>query len=397
MSDTESKKEQAEVLWEKIKAEQQSRDSSVNPSGDELANEATAIWEAFCEQLKLAGPVLMRTSNSELNLAEGLRHLVRQIRMGFEISCEYADTQHPQIVPAYTPTMVSEGPTSDCRYFHARINGSNTYRVKGKLGTAPFFEFSTYSGKIGFQDVSAQVASITEDELVTEEDGSFEFIVSPKEQSGNWLKTNEATDYLYFRQYAHDWSNTELTQFEIECVDAKDPESLTLDNMRNALELTSKFVAKAPGYWSALVDGISSNPNTVFIVPADIGDKPTMPVGHQFAFGSFKLEQDEALVLEFQASDIPFWAVQLTNSWFEPLDFDQYRSRINNKFALVGDDGKARIVIANKNALLDLQQELPINLVDTLDHQDGTLVFRWSRTFEPVPEMTTNVVKFSDL
>ena len=42
-------------------------------------------WEVFCDQLKLAGGVLAAetTPGGELTQAEGLRKLVRMIRMGF--------------------------------------------------------------------------------------------------------------------------------------------------------------------------------------------------------------------------------------------------------------------------------------------------------------------------
>ena len=74
-------------------------------------------WEAFCDRLKLAGSVLAReaTPDDELTQAEGLRKLVRLIRMGFEASLEYGDTGHPEVYQLVTPTTVGEGETSDAR------------------------------------------------------------------------------------------------------------------------------------------------------------------------------------------------------------------------------------------------------------------------------------------
>ena len=88
------------------------------------------LWEEFCEQLKEAGKVLkkVQTPKDELTLAEGLRHLMRMLRMGFEITHEYADAKHPQLAPAYCATMLAEGVTPDARYHHAFFDGSATYR-----------------------------------------------------------------------------------------------------------------------------------------------------------------------------------------------------------------------------------------------------------------------------
>ena len=96
------------------------------------------LWDTFCEKLKDAGKVLQKSQmpKDELTLAEGYRHLMRMLRMGFEITYEYADSMHPQLAPAYCATMLSEGVTPDARYHHAFIDGSATYRITGKMGTA---------------------------------------------------------------------------------------------------------------------------------------------------------------------------------------------------------------------------------------------------------------------
>ena len=59
--------------------------------------ESIKAWEAFCEELKRAGTVLAgeRTPKDDLSQAEGLRKLVRLVRMGLEATLEYGDTDHP--------------------------------------------------------------------------------------------------------------------------------------------------------------------------------------------------------------------------------------------------------------------------------------------------------------
>ena len=72
-------------------------------------------WESFCEQLKQAGQVLAResTPDDELTQAEGLRKLVRMIRMGFEATLEYGNRDFPEVYQLVTPTTLGEGETSD--------------------------------------------------------------------------------------------------------------------------------------------------------------------------------------------------------------------------------------------------------------------------------------------
>src|SRR5574337_863830 len=86
------------------------------------------LWEAFCERLKRAGCVLNRptTPQDDLSVAEGLRKLVHFIRLGFEASVEYADTEHPRVYQSVTPTTLGEGETSDAVYHQAFIDGAAT-------------------------------------------------------------------------------------------------------------------------------------------------------------------------------------------------------------------------------------------------------------------------------
>jgi hypothetical protein len=48
-------------------------------------------WEEFCDQLKRAGQLLAdeRTPKDDLTQPEGLRKLLRMMRMGFEVSLEH--------------------------------------------------------------------------------------------------------------------------------------------------------------------------------------------------------------------------------------------------------------------------------------------------------------------
>ncbi|MBK7728222.1 MAG: hypothetical protein IPJ33_06915 [Gammaproteobacteria bacterium] len=111
-----------------------------------------------------------------------------------------------------------------------------------------------------------------------------------------------------------------------------------------------------------------------------------MPIGHQFSFGYFKLSADEALLVEFRPKEVPFWSIQLTNCWFEALTFDDNRSRINNQSARCDPNGLVRVIIIDGAGSKQ-------NAVDTLGHREGTMVFRWSRTAEPVPAIKTEVIK----
>ena len=109
------------------------------------ASEFLEDWDRFCDALKRAGRVAVRseTPADELTAAEGFRHLVRMLRAGFEITCEYGDSEHPVLFPMASETLLSEGATPDARYLQAFVDGNATHRITGTRGTAPLIELPT--------------------------------------------------------------------------------------------------------------------------------------------------------------------------------------------------------------------------------------------------------------
>jgi hypothetical protein len=351
-------------------------------------------WVEFCEELKRAGRVMLResTPKDELTQAEGYRHLARLVHMGFMAGFEIADTERPQIVPAISRSMLGEGETSDARYHHAYIDGRATYRIRGMRGTAPFIEFTVYAGKIGFQETSRQVGHLLEDDLQVDADGRFEVVIGPDERAGNWIRTEPDASMLFVRQYAHDWSKAESATFEIAREGAVVPESpLRVEAVRAGLSRTAAFVDRAVHFWADIVDRrAQAPPNVFFVIPEDPDPKrPTMPVGHRFAAGYFRLAADEVLEVSFRPSDVPYWGLDLTNYWFEPLSYGDHRSNVNNRSVETEADGTVRVVIGDSSGGA-------ANWMDTRGHREGTMLFRWSRNDLPLPELEARVIKLPE-
>jgi hypothetical protein len=360
------------------------------------AEATAAAWEKFCDDLKAAGKVLLReqTPADELTRAEGLRKLVRLIRNGFEATLEYADPYHPQIYQSVTATTTGEGETSDARYHQAFIDGSGTYRVTGRRGQAPFIEFTVYAGKIGLDEQSAQIGALTERDLDVAADGSFEIVLGPEERPGNSIRTSPDASLLYIRQYAHDWSQTRGARFEIQREGVAGPRPpLRVAEVTDALARTAAYANRSIHTWAAIVDARagSSEPNVIVTYPQqEAEDAPEMPTGHRFATGYYRLAEDEALLVTFQPADVPYWGLDLTNYWFEPLSYDDHRCHVNNRTAKLEADGSVRVAIGDAGGGA-------ANWLDTAGHREGMILFRWSRTNEPVPAIATRVVKASEL
>jgi len=275
------------------------------------------------------------------------------------------------------------------------IDGRHTYRVHGLRGEAPYVELTVYAGKVGLDTGSAQVGSITEVDLAVQLDGRFELILSPDPHPGNWIRTTPEASVLFIRQYAHDWSRTREATLHIERIGAQgERPDLSVAEVSRALKRTAGYVGRSINIWAAIVDQRRAAPPNRFFVyeleKKDGEDAPEMPTGHRFSSGYFRLADDEALLVSFHPGEVPYWGLDTTNYWFEPLSYADHRSHVNDRTARYEPDGSVRIVVARANPRMP-------NWIDTRGHREGTLLFRWSRTRRPVPDIEAQVVKVSEL
>ncbi len=331
------------------------------------------------------------TPKDPITQAEGYRYLSRLIRRGLETGLEFDDPAHPHLFRANARSMLTGGTTADAIYVHGFIDGSRTYGIRGDRGTAPLIEFTVYSGMLGLHPDSKKLGALTEESLVVEADGTYEVVLSPKPHPGNWIRTGPDVRYVFIRQYTHDWSATRPATHRIEVVGEESPPApLRVAEVREGLQAAAKYVRNGALVWARIVDrGRKLPANMLIAIPEE--DDTTMPAGHKFASGHFELGADEALVMEFTPPEALYWGVQLTNYWFEPIDYGAIGAHVNNRAARFHKDGSVRLIVAHAARPSDP------NWLSTGGRTVGTIQFRLSRSNSPVPNITTRVVKLSEL
>lgn len=366
---------------------------------EEEERDPGALWVEFCERLKGAAAVLRRpeTPTDGQTLAEGYRFLMRMLRAGFENLSDLADLDHPQLVPMVGRLLQYEGITSDARYLHALVDGRATHRIRGRRGQAPLFEIGIYTGKMGLHDPSHLIASITEEALLVDADGGVEIVLSPERHPGNWLQTDERTRYVMIRQYAPDWSGLVPGRFEIERLGgASTPRPASLELMREALLQTADFTIRNPQIWAGISDYWAANVVNRFLpqVEADTRTDIAPPSGHQFSCGYFDVEPDAALRIELRPGRAAYWSLGLSNYWYETIGYGDPTSSLNSGTAVADRDGTVRIVLAH--AKPPISAGIP-NWLDPKGHREGTMVFRWSRPIDPMPDIRCELVSWRSL
>lgn len=353
-----------------------------------------SAWAQFCDSLKEAGDIVLRreTPNDPFNRAEGFRYLSRLLRAGLESNIESSDPYYPRFYQLANETIKIGNDNPDNFYQNVNLDGRLDYRVSGTRGTVNYISFGTKAGSYattGFLEPSGQLDI---DDIDINEDGSFEFIISSKPQSGNWLPMREDSNTMIVRQTFNDRSKEVAAELTIDCISPRDNNYLKPVEFAQQLQRSVNFVK---GTATLFVDWMEIYREHINQLPSDNQERCQRAGGDASIhyFQSFwQLAPDEALIV--RAKKIPnckTWNFQLSNYWMESLDYRYYDISVNKHTAAYNDDGSVTIVVAHQ----DPGERYP-NWLNTTAHDQGGMLFRWIEA-DSHPPIDCEVVKFSDL
>ena len=98
--------------------------------------------------------------------------------------------------------------------------------------------------------------------------------------------------------------------------------------------------------------------------------------------------------MSFRPGKAAFWSLGLANYWYETIGYGCRESHLNSGVVVAEPDGSIRAVISHNKP----PESADIaNWIDPKGHCEGTMVFRWSRATDPMPEIDTELVSWSEL
>ena len=358
-------------------------------------------WGDFCERLRAAGDLVFQdpAPATALDRAAGFQYLSQNISLGLDKGFEHADPLFPQLFRNMTPTRKYGGDNPDCIYLQATVDGAQTYRIVGNMGTAQYIVFSAYRGdghggiRTAVENlkpgVSSEVAKLLKHEVRTDWDGNFELFLSPDEQQGNWIKTTPDTKRLLIRQFFAAWDEERPMNARIERVGAGDevPPPLTPERLVEGLREGAEWVPSTAHYWREWQERYRPHPNTFQTsgTQSRVGAAPGGVTQHCY----WMVQPDEALVIEVIPPRARFWNFEFNNYWMCSVDYRYRLSTTNSKHAVLEEDGSLRIVIAHSDPGVP-------NWLDAAGHCEGRLGLRWMQA-DGAPVPATRLVKLADL
>jgi hypothetical protein len=348
--------------------------------------ELREAWQQFCRQLERAGDRVFKDYNpaTPLHRADAFRFLTQNLGQAFDLALETRDTRYPALHPFCTPTRKLGGDAADFSYLQAWIDGQSVYRVFGNRGTARFINF-TLQGQRPEKQPGTDTPSLHDPfgdipesnlfghQLNTEPDGSFELFIGGPERGPNWLPSSPQTRKLFLRQGFDRWDE-EPARLAIERVDMEDPKPLPMpDTLVAAMGWAGNFV-------EALMDDWPDHPYhySPFVDPDNVNEFPPEPGGgvgqddqkrgRAVAHLCWALEQDQALIIEFDAHD-GFWMLSTAGVFFNSADYLYRPVSYTPSRTAVDTDGKVRLVLCHSDPGVH-------NWLDTQGFERGNITYR---------------------
>ncbi|MDD4602217.1 MAG: DUF1214 domain-containing protein [Bacteroidales bacterium] len=335
-------------------------------------------WEEFCDRLKAAGASLLYPGapRDPFNQAEGLRYLTRLTRGGLEAFVEYCDPSFPVFRRMAHETVKLGADNPDNYYFNAPINGQYSYRITGKRNSAHYIGFFTQNGNYGSTGGLAPCGALEHTDLVVDEDGRFEIILSKTPSGKNWLKIEDNTSMVMVRQTFLNRYAEIPAEVHIENLDGKKhPDPVTPAMIDEGLNNAAMFVAGASLLFARWAKGFQQHTNQLPLFDPAVSNAAGGDANIIYYHSHWKLAENESLVIEVYAPACDSWNFQLNNYWMESLDYRYFTICINKATAHYEPDGKIRIIVAHRDPGHP-------NWINTCGHHEGTMLWRWYRLKE---------------
>jgi Protein of unknown function (DUF1214) len=329
-----------------------------------------------------------RAVADELSVLEGYRHLTQLLGYAFDLYLE-ADAERPRFTPLAAPTRKILGDNVDSRYFFAALRGDRTYRIRGRRGNEVYLAFCIYGGKPDGEWSERVVANVSQRDLDFGPQGEFELMLSPDPAptgARNRVRLGPDAVCVISREYYTDPFHARPAEFQIDATPpASVPPPLSDAALAARLRAVATFVRETIN-----VTPIPLPPPNVLLPPMPWS--PNVPgwgtPDNIYSLGAFRLEPDEAIVIEGRSPRCTYWGVQLWNRFMQSLDYRYHRVSINHSQAVMEPDGSFRIVIAHRDP------DTP-NWLDTAGHREGIFFCRWLQAEQLPQPPSTRVINLT--
>jgi len=336
------------------------------------------------------------------DIAEGERWLTQILRLGFSFHVEN-DPQAPRFVPMLGPTIKFQGDNSDHASYYAPLDGSRSYRIRGKLTGEVYLAFTTYGTKEPGGYPNQVVSHLSFDQMEIEPDGSYEITLSATPQAGNWLQLTEDVTGMQTRHYYQNLVSVLADPDLNPVVRIEALDSVTPPTPYDDATLAHKFSMLRNFVRSNTVDLPIQKPESVptwFSLVPHVFPKPEIwtnsdgggfgAVDNAYSACPFVLEEDQALVIEGKLPSCVFANVCLWNRFLQTFDYRFRKISLNRAQMELDAEDRFRIIVSRRDPGVR-------NWLDTEGRRTGTIYWRFLMPKGEIEPITAKLVAFDEV
>lgn len=350
------------------------------------ALESVAAFDQLVSTLADLRRMILEDATSEREAAEGMRFLLRVVAMSQEVSGEgYPLAPHFARMDDERRKIGGDNP--DAEYDNLVWDGDTDYEITGNRGSVDHLSFTALirdpSGR------SHAVGYLNERQLEADEHGNFTLWLTREkpEQKGAWIRTEPGYGTMLVRQYIGDRSRERLATYDIEVV-GRDPHAPLPPSsdaeVARGIRATIGAVGGLARLHHYVSPSIDAPPNTFARRTSDDFGADISGTDNLYVIGTYRIEADEALIVEVEPLKVRYWNFAIENPWHESVDYAKRKTSRTHDDVTVDPDGKVRFVIAHAPTSHP-------NALETAGHRRGFMTFRWvgePGMQAPIPQVT---------
>jgi hypothetical protein len=350
-----------------------------------MTEQAIQAWRDLCAQLERLGTEVIGEGYASADPMEMLEHLAEQTVCWLGWSVFHGDPARPAFHRSNDLVTQYGGPNADNVYRHARIDPAKRYRIAGKMHACDDFLLTLRAGFM-HEPVYGTLADHTASELGIGPGDDFELLLG-----GDGIPIPDGVRMATIREYYVDWQAAEPATFTIECLDPAGPVPPLTDELLAArITDAGAAVEHSITYWARYMDDVWAGQEPNRFAPSKNAAKGLKLA--QYAFCTFDLAPDEALVVDTDLPPARYWSLHLyPMGTFAHMDLVNTITSLNHRQVVLGEDGRLHAVVSATDTGA-------LNWLDTGGRRRGLLTYRWFwPTGEGMPAPEARVVKASEL
>jgi hypothetical protein len=341
-------------------------------------------WDVFTDSLKIMGHDALASAPTDVERADGLRFILRQLAYREEQFLEFPSGHKPELFFPESPTRKVFADCPDTIYHQFSVARGGQYRITGTRGESPYVSFTAYRAGV----VDRVVADLHDGELDINADGTFSLTVGGPDNGANHLDLGDDAAFVIIREYAHDRVNGVKATFEVEQIspELEHRPELDADRISSVLGLLGIALDWVNAATVRLSEELRLRPNVMNEAAADLVSEMAGTPHNHYQLCYVQLEPGQALELELDPPPCRYWSVHLNNWWLESPEFRDGQSVcINDAQALREPDGTIKMLVGPEDPGTG-------NWLDTKGRTETILNARYLLPKNELPPIITNLI-----